>query len=62
MPTTSDIQFIAEMLRRARSGDQITAQETHRLDEIADYGYTRGTPIPENTPQIVNPATAGRQT
>ncbi len=62
MPNTSDIQFIAQMLRRTRSGDQVTAHEAHRLDEIADYGHTRGTPVPATqTPQIVNPI-AGRQT
>lgn len=61
MEPTSDIQFIAEMIRRTRDGDQITTVESHRLDEIADHGYTRGGVPPEDTPQIVNP-TAGRQT
>lgn len=62
MGPSSDIQFIAEMLRRTRSGDQINSAESHRLDEIAECGYTRGGVPPEHIPTIVNPPTAGRQT
>lgn len=55
--TTSDIQFVAQMLRRTREGDQVTRAESHRLDEIADHGHTKGDPVPAiAVPSIVNPS------
>jgi hypothetical protein len=37
---STDLQFVAQMLRRTRAQDQITAGESRRLDEIADHGRT----------------------
>jgi hypothetical protein len=51
----SDIQFVARMLRKTRIGDQVTRAEAHRLDEIADHGYTRGTAPPSDVPTVVHP-------
>lgn len=60
MDHRSDLQFIADVLRRVHTGDQITRAELHRLDEIAEYGSTRGVPLPDVTPRIVNPTVVGR--
>ena len=38
--TRTDIQFIAQMLIKTRAGDQITAAESRRLDEIAVKGHS----------------------
>lgn len=37
---TSDIQFVAQMLRKVRAGDQVPASEEYRLDQIAEKGYS----------------------
>jgi hypothetical protein len=37
---TSDIQFLAILLRKVRSGDQITSEEGLRLDQIAGVGHS----------------------
>lgn len=37
---TSDIQFVAAMLRKVRAGDQVTSTESHRLDQLAARGYS----------------------
>lgn len=39
MPT-SDIQFIADVLRRTRENDQLTRAEEERLSEIAEKGFS----------------------
>lgn len=37
---TSDIQFLAEMIRRIRRSDQITSAEAHRIDVLASEGHS----------------------
>jgi hypothetical protein len=46
MEHTSDIQFIAQMLIKTRSDDQITVEETNRLRQIAREGYSTTPPVP----------------
>lgn len=46
---TSDIQFIAGMLKKTRAGDQITVAEAARLDQIEAKGYSTE-PIPDAEP------------
>jgi hypothetical protein len=36
----SDIQLVAQVLRKVRAGDQVTQLEEARLDEIARRGYS----------------------
>lgn len=38
----TDLQFVARMLIKTRRGDQVTREESHRLDRIAAVGYTDG--------------------
>lgn len=56
MDQTSDIQFTARMLLKTRQGEQVTRKEAHRLWEIAEYGHTKGTPVPDNTVMVAAPA------
>lgn len=37
---TSDTQFLAQILVKTRTQDQVTVQELHRLDEMAQLGYS----------------------
>lgn len=46
----SDIQHMARMLIKVRSGDQITEPEANRLREIADLGYS-SEPLPPPIPE-----------
>lgn len=51
----SDLQFVARMLAATRRGDQVNSRDAHRLDEIAHFGYTKGTPMPGSSPSIFPP-------
>jgi hypothetical protein len=42
---SSDLQFIAQMLMKTRSGNQITTAEAERLESVATYGYSVVPPI-----------------
>lgn len=44
---TSDLQFIAQMLIKTRSGDQIVAADAERLERIASTGVGHVLPEPE---------------
>lgn len=37
---TSDIQFLAEYVRRLHAGDQIGAKDRHRIDVLAEKGHS----------------------
>lgn len=51
----SDLQFLARMLKKTRTGDQVTRAEAHRLDEIAEHGHTQGNPPPGEMPTVFPP-------
>lgn len=50
---TSDIQFIAGIIRKVRAGDQVTVQEEARLNEIEAQGHSVA-PI-DGTPESISP-------
>jgi hypothetical protein len=53
-PPTSDLQHLAQVLDKVMRGDQVTVAESHRLKEIADFGYTRGGVPPSDAPTVVD--------
>lgn len=45
---TSDTQFLAQVLLKTRRDDILTVDEEHRLQQIADTGFS-SQPVPINT-------------
>lgn len=55
---TSDIQHLAQMLLKVRAGDQIGANDTRRLEQIANVGHSEA-PTPFVDPEHPNATRVG---